>query len=143
MQFRMNAASAEQIFELFSGISFPEVRGPTPMDMAYADKLHRLATRIEAWDGDLLAGIACVYTNDPGRDTAYAPLLCARPGYGAQGAALARRTIAYCRDAGFRSLRSGDIDAENRRVVALYTKLGLQIVAREGRRLTLEIAFRP
>jgi GNAT superfamily N-acetyltransferase len=142
MQFRMNTASAEQIFELFSGIRFPEVRGQTPMDMAYAEKLHRLATRIEAWDGDLLAGIVCVYTNDPHRETAYAPLLCARPGYAAQGAALARRTIAYCRDAGFRSLRSGDIDEENHRVVALYRRLGLQVIAREGRRLTLEIVFR-
>jgi len=138
----MNTASAEQIFELFSGISFPEVRGQTPMDMAYADKLHRLATRVEGWDGDLLAGIACVYTNDPAKDAAYAPLLCARQGYGGLGAALVRRTIACCREAGFRSLRSSDIDEENRRAVALYRRLGVQIIAREGRRLTVEIVLR-
>src|SRR5690606_28800787 len=100
-------------------VEFPAIRGSTPMDLAYARKLHALATRIEAWHEGQLVGIMCAYTNDMETRIAHASVLCVKDEFRGCGATLLRRMLAYCRDKGFKALHASDIDEHNVRAYAL------------------------
>jgi len=135
----MNQATPAEILALIESVDFPEIRGSTPMDLAYTRKLHALATRIEAWHEGDLVGIICAYTNDMESRIAHVSLLGVKKEFRGCGAVLVRRMLVYCRKKGFKALRATDIDEQNVRAVALYAKLGGKTMARDGRRLAGQI----
>lgn len=139
MEFRMNEATPAEILSLIKSVDFPAIRGATPMDMDYAEKLHRLATTVEAWHSGTLVGIICAYTNDMESRIAHGSLFCVKKKYRGCGAALMRRMLAHCRSIDFKALHAADIDENNVRAYGFYVKLGGKTLVKDGNRLAGQI----
>lgn len=139
MKFKMNEATPAEILSLIGSVEFPEIRGATPMDMAYAEKLHELATCIEAWHEGVLVGIICAYTNDMESLIAHGSLFCVKEEFRGSGVGLMRRMLAYCRSRGFKALHAADLDERNTRAFGLYVKLGGKTLHKDGNRLSGQI----
>ncbi len=142
MDMRMNTASPADILGLIQSVEFPEILGPTPMDLAFAEKLHSLAANFEAWKGDKLVGIASAYLNRPETGIAYSPLFCSHPQFKGCGARLFMRMLHHCREAGFHYVRTDHVDSHNNEAIGFYTRLGGEMIQQDGRTLIGQVDLR-
>jgi len=143
MEVRINTADPAQILALIESIQFPELRGATPMDMAYARKLHALATNFELWDNEALVGLFSVYMNDFENMTVHASLYGVQEAYRGHGVKLMRAMARRAGAEGFRQLMATDVDADNLRAVELYKKFGrgATITETTDRRVSIRADF--
>lgn len=108
----------------------------------YAAKIASAATRVEAWAGQVLAGLVAVYLNDQRKHVAFITSVSVREGYLRQGVAarLLEECIALAIARGFAAVEL-DVDATNEAALALYEKLGFARSADgdQGLRLRLRL----
>lgn len=142
MEYTVNTATPAEILMLIESINFPEIRGTTPMDMDYAQKLHRLATNFEAWHEHTLVGIVSVYMNNMETKTAHGSLFCVKDEFRGHGSKLFRMLIVRCIQEGFHFLHVDDVDEDNPAAWKFYERLGGKVLSKEGRKLSGHIDLR-
>lgn len=93
---------------------------------AYAEKLAARATRIEVWDGPVLAGCIAMYANDPDRGgfISNVSVLPSRQGQGLAGQLL-ERTLQLAIELGLKRIRL-EVHNDNAPARALYRRHGFR-----------------
>lgn len=92
---------------------------------AYAQKVHKLGLRFEAWAADELIGLVAVYCNDEERSRAFITNVSVDASYRAQGIAsdLVARCIEHVADRGFKRIEL-EVSRKNIPATELYLKRG-------------------
>jgi ribosomal protein S18 acetylase RimI-like enzyme len=105
---------------------------------AYAQKLHNQAVRFEAWLGEELIGLVACYCNQPVGGKAFATSVSVWSEYQGQGIAtrLMRQCIEHLRGLGFCHIEL-EVNQRSLSAVALYQKIGFNILRSSGSTLTL------
>lgn len=111
---------------------------------AYAQKLHDRAVRFEAWLGDELVGLVASYCNQPDGGKSFITSVSVLPKFQGLGIAswLMRQCMDHARSLGFGQIEL-QVDQHSMPAVALYQKLGFEIVARSGSTFTMGTKLPP
>lgn len=105
---------------------------------AYAQKLHDRGVRFEAWMGAQLVGLVASYCNQPDGGKAFVTSVSVWPECQGQGIAgrLMRQCIEHVRGLGFGQMEL-EVDQRSLPAVALYQKLGFNMLCEKGSMLTM------
>ncbi|MDY0974750.1 GNAT family N-acetyltransferase [Massilia sp. CFBP9012] len=138
------SASAEQVAQLLRACDagfVPPLSARVDID-AYAAKLAAQATLVEAWDGDVLAGLVAIYCNNHDTGIAYVSNVSVAPAHTRRGIAgrLLREALARARAAGMRGAALA-VHGANAAALALYRQHGFTPAGESGPDLHMELAF--
>jgi len=138
------SASAEQVAQLLRACDagfVPPLSARVDID-AYAAKLAAQATLVEAWDGDVLAGLVAIYCNNHDTGIAYVSNVSVAPAHTRRGIAgrLLREALARARAAGMHGAALA-VHGANAAALALYRQHGFVPAGESGLELHMELAF--
>ncbi len=109
----------------------------------YAHKLHDRTVRFEAWLGEELIGLVASYCNLPDGGKSFVTSVSVWPEYHEKGIAgrLMRQCIEHVQELGFDQMEM-EVDLRSLPAVALYQKLGFNILCTSGSTLTMGMTFK-
>jgi ribosomal protein S18 acetylase RimI-like enzyme len=143
--YRVNHSSAAEIADhlLRADAAFEPALSSRVEIQAYAQKLHDVAVRFEAWLGEKLVGLVAGYCNQLNGGKAFVTSVSVWPECQGQGIAgkLMRQCIEHVRGLGFRQMVL-EVDQRSLPAVSLYQKLGFKTLRSSGSTLIMVITIR-